>query len=529
NFEVTGGVVSLTASQNWGDINMTGGRLIGQAGTTITSAGIIDVAAGATFGSAGIVNGDINVLGTLSPGASPGTMTVNGDVTMAAGSHLLIELTPAAGTDLLDVNGTLNIANGAAIDITGALDNLPGAVLDIVTADAITGRFTTVNKSSTVFGFVVQNGNRIQIRSEFQAGDDLPTNVAASVAYANQVLREGYGVQAFTGALNVLTAADGTINQRAFAQLTPEAYGSALQAGVENALQLADAVRVLKMSAPARDGLYGFAQSLIGGGDIDGQANTGASRADLKSSGFFGGIGYGMGEGRMQVGAFLGKTGTDQDLSALHARTESDGWTAGVYADAAFDGLGVHGLIAYSDADADTTRNLMVSATPAKGDYSLKSWLVDVGADYRLDMGGMAVTPNVGVTYVNAKRSDVVEDGAGDFALAVEGDSEDAWFADAAVTVSGTFGIEGMAFHPYAGLGVRQMLSDSNILVTGTFNGAPGAPIVVNGGERDETAFRVGVGFDLDLTEKVRFYSGYTGEFGGTERSNFTAGVSVRF
>jgi uncharacterized protein YhjY with autotransporter beta-barrel domain len=528
---VSGGVVSLSASQEWNDINVAGGRLIGQAGTVITSVGTIDVGQGGTFGSAGTVNGNIVVAqgGILSPGASPGTMIVNGNVTMQRGSNLLIELTPTAGTDLLDVNGTLTIAEGAAIDITGALSSLPGNVLDIVIADTISGRFTTVNKSSTVFGFVVQNGNRIQIRSEFQTDGDMPTNVEASVDYANQVLRSGYGVQAFTSALNVLTDADGTINQRTFAQLTPEAYGSAVQVSVENGLQIVDTTRTLKVTTPKRDGLYGFAQGLIGGGDMRGQADTGASRADYKTNGFFGGVGYGMGEGRMQVGAFLGKIDTDQDLSTLGARTEADGWVAGLYADAAVAGLGVHGMVAYTDTDATTTRNLAVTAEAGRGDYGLKTLVADLSVDYNLEMGGMNVTPKVGVTYVNTKRDGVTEDGAGDFALVVDGASKDAWFADAGVQVSGTMEVAGLGVTPYAEAGVRQMLSDENILVTGHFDGATGAPIVVNGIERDKTVARVGLGFGLDLTENVRFHSGYTTEFSNTNRSSFTAGASIRF
>lgn len=529
NFEVAGGVVSLTASQSWMDVNVTGGRLIGQAGTTLTSEGMIDVAAGATFGSAGIVNGDINVLGTLSPGASPGTMTVNGDVTMAAGSHLAIELTPTAGVDLLDVNGTLTIANGATMDITGALGNLPGSVLDIVVADSITGRFTTVNKSETVFGFVVQNGNRIQIRSEFNNSDAYPGNVRASVDYANQVLRASYGVQAFTGALNILTAADGTIQQGAFAELTPEAYGSAVQIGVENGLSIVDAGRTIKMTAPVQDGLYAFGQGLISGGEIEGRSDTGAVSADMDAGGFFAGLGYGMG-GQAQVGAFVGKIDTEQSLKALGATTATDGYMVGLYADAAFSGVGVHGLVAWNGSDAKTTRDLAVSSgNPARGVYDVSTWTADVAVDYASDLAGVTITPKAGMTYMDIQRDGVVEQGAGAFALAVEEHSQKAWFADAGVAISGVVSTGGAIIRPYAELGVRQMLNDADVPVVGRFAGAPGAPITVAGVERGETVGRYGFGFSMDLDANVRVNAGYTGEFKDADRSTFSAGMSMRF
>lgn len=522
------GVVSLTGASEWSEVNVSGGRLIGQAGSTLT-ADRVTVAQGATFGSAGIVNADIDVAGTLSPGASPGTMTVNGDVAMLAGSNLLIELTPTAGTDLLDVNGTLTIASGAAMDITGALGNLPGSVLDIVVADTIAGRFTTINKSASVFGFVVQNGNRIQIRSEFNNDDAYPTNVQASVGYSNQVLRDSYGVQAYTAALNLLTAADGTINQRAFAQLTPEAYGSAMQIGVENGLQLADAGRALRLTAPQANGLYGFAQGLIGDSDIAGQAGTGASRADLRTRGFMGGVGYGMGEGRLRVGAFVGRSDTDQTLTALGARTNAEGFFGGVFADAAIGGLGVHAMVSYSDLGAETRRNLLVSPTPSSGDYRLKSWVADLGVDYTVSLGGLDVTPKLGLTHIGTRRGDVVEQGGGDFALAVAGARNSAWFADAGVAISGTADLGGVGLRPYAELGVRRMLNDSAILVAGGYDGAPGAPIVVNGVERDRTVGRYGFGLGIDASDNVRFRLGYTGEFDNTKRSSLTAGATLRF
>jgi hypothetical protein len=528
---LAGGELTFNANTDWaGALAVSSGRLIGLAGTTLTVAGGIAVANGATFGSAGIVNGDITVAGTLSPGASPGTMTVNGDVTMLAGSRLLIELTPANGTDLLDVNGVLDIQQGAAIDITGALasTSVAGSALDIVVADSITGRFSTINKSDTVFGMVVQEGNRIQIRSEFAIPEgDYPSNVEASIAYANQVLRAGYGVQAFTEALDVLTDAQGNANQRAFAQLTPEAYGSAIELGNENALLIADAGRTLKVITPHRDGFYGFGQGIIGGSKIAGAIDTGASSSRFRSDGFLGGVGYGLGP--LRFGAFMGKLDTNQRLTGLDARTDTNGFVGGFSADAMLGRLGIHGLFAYTSGEATTVRNLDVSASAASSDYDLKSWVGDVTVDYSFDIAPFTLTPKLGVTYVKTRRDGVVEEGAGAFALAVEGGGKSGWFGDAAVAFSGATEIGGMAFTPYAELGVRQLLSGDDMTVRGAFIGAPGAGVTVSGVQRDKTVGRMSLGFGLDLSKSVRLHAGFTGEFGDTDRSNFIGGMTVRF
>jgi uncharacterized protein YhjY with autotransporter beta-barrel domain len=527
-FDVAGGVVSIAGTSSWDNVSITGGRLIGQAGSVITSSSAIQVTHGATFGSAGIVNADINVAGTLSPGASPGTMTVNGNVNFAAGSNLLIEVSPTL-SDLLNISGKLTIAAGAAIDITGVLQGTPGNMLDLVVAQGgITGRFTTINKSADVFGFVVQNGNKLQIQSEFLNDDAYPTNVQASVDYANEVLRGGYGVQAFTAGLPVLVDAQGVVNHAAFGQLTPEAYGSAIQLGAENSLSLVDGVHSAKAAKAGYIGLYSFGQFLTGSAGVNATGgNTGASRSHLTRTGFFGGIGYGFGEDA-QVGIFFGGLDSRQTIGGLGAKTDADALAGGIFADAKLGGFGVHGLLAFNGGKAKTHRQLAVTDSEASAKYDLNSWVADLGVDYQVKMGAWSIAPKLGVTYVHTSRGAAVEQGAGDFGLTIDKGSKDILFGEAAVNVSGTFQTGGIGITPYAQIGVRQMLSDGDVLVSGHFTGAD-STIVVNGIEREKTAVRVAVGLGLDLTDSVRVQAGYAGEFAGTKRNSVMGGLSVRF
>ncbi|MFX4404639.1 hypothetical protein ABTA52_19985, partial [Acinetobacter baumannii] len=78
------------------------------------------------------------------------------------------EMAPT-GSDRLNISGAMRIQPGATLDITGILQSTPGGALDLVVAQGgITGGFTTINKSETVFGFVATRGNRIQLVGEFQ-------------------------------------------------------------------------------------------------------------------------------------------------------------------------------------------------------------------------------------------------------------------------------------------------------------------------------------------------------------------------
>ena len=526
---VSSGVVSLTDDTSWESISITGGRLIGQAGTTITSSSAILVGTGATFGSAGTVNADIDVRGTLSPGASPGTMTVNGDVMFRTGSNLLLELTPTV-SDLLNISGTMTIEQGAAVDITGVLQATPGELLDLVVAEGgIEGRFTTINKSDTIFGFVVQNGNRLQIRSEFENDADYPSNVRTSIDYSNQVLRGGYGVQAYTDALNVLTDAEGRANRTAFAQLTGEAYASALHIGADAALTLSASTRQMVAFAPKRDGLFLFGQAAMGDGKLRGSARTGASGGHSSTDGIFGGIGYGFDE-NSQAGLFIGSLDTRQNLGALGAKTKADGFAVGAYANARLGGLGMHAMIARVGSDATTTRSLLAApSSEAVGRYDLDSWVADLTVDYGVALGDIRFEPRVGLTYVDTKRDAVVESGAGAFTLSIDEKRMRGLYGDVALQLSSTMDAGGTAFTPYIEMGYRFALDGMSASATGGFTGAPGAGMRVDGARLDRSAANLAAGASIDLAPSVRVNVGYSRDLANNDRGTFSGGLSIRF
>lgn len=526
---VSGGVVSLTRDTSWDGVAITGGRLIGQAGTTITSSSAILVGSGATFGSAGTVNADIDVRGTLSPGASPGTMTVNGDVIFRTGSNLLLELTPTV-SDLLDISGTMTIEQGAAVDITGALQGSPGELLDLVVAEGgIEGRFTTINKSAKIFGFVVQNGNRLQIRSEFENDAAYPSNVRTSIDYSNQVLRGGYGVQAYTDALDVLTDAQGRANQTAFAQLTGEAYASALHIGADAALTLSNGTRQMATFAPARDGLFVFGQAALGDGKLRGSARTGASAGQSSTDGVFGGVGYGFGENN-QVGLFIGSLDTRQSIGALGAETKADGFAVGAYANARLGGFGVHAMLARVGSDATTSRKLLAAPSAAAvGRYDLDSWVADLTVDYGMELGSIRVAPRAGLTYVDTKRGAVAESGAGAFALSVDEKRMRGLYGDLAMQLSSTFDAGGAAITPYVEMGYRFTLDGMAATATGGFTGAPGTGMRVDGARLDRSAANLAAGASIDLAPAVRINVGYSRDLAKSDRATFTGGLSIRF
>jgi len=449
----TGGYATVSGNAALGSVDMSDGRLVGLSGSTITAAQIA-VRQGATFGSAGTVTGNLAVAGTLSPGASPGVMTVNGNVAIQSGSVSVFELTPTV-SDQLRVNGAVTIATGATLQLvpTGALR--PGTSYDLIVASGgITGSYSTVQKPDSLFGFVVQRADRIQLLGQFLGDPGFSPQVTRSVAYANATLAVQPATSTLFASLPALLTTVGTSNPRAFAQLTPEAYASATQAGVDNALLLTGAARGPAFTT-TRDtpGLFAFGQGVGQWHTLGADRGQGTSSARTRGYGLLGGIGFG--DADWSVGAFGGWLNTRQSIGALGAQTQGDGVVAGIHGRYTREAFALTASVLYDGGDAHTTRALPGSA-PARGRYDLDSWVADLSLGYGLDMGEWALRPKVGVTYLRTTRDGLVEQG-GPFALTVARDRHVAGFADAGIGF-GRSEASPAPFRPFVSLGVRYQL-----------------------------------------------------------------------
>ncbi|MBL9133495.1 MAG: PEP-CTERM sorting domain-containing protein, partial [Verrucomicrobiaceae bacterium] len=91
---------------------------------------------------------------TISPGMSPGTLTINGDLTLSSGSTLVMELgglTRGTLYDYVDVNGVLTLAGMLDLDFINDFQNslTSGEILTLATANsAILGSFSNVASGS---------------------------------------------------------------------------------------------------------------------------------------------------------------------------------------------------------------------------------------------------------------------------------------------------------------------------------------------------------------------------------------------
>jgi alpha-tubulin suppressor-like RCC1 family protein len=134
-------------------LSLAGVSLTNQSGGTLAGDGVIAlVAATATN------------LGIISPGQSPGTLTVFGDVSNGASASLRVELgglSSGTQSDLLDVEGNAEIGGGLVVSLINGFTPGDGDRIPILTASSLSGTFATVtypNVSPLTFDMVTSGG-----------------------------------------------------------------------------------------------------------------------------------------------------------------------------------------------------------------------------------------------------------------------------------------------------------------------------------------------------------------------------------
>ncbi len=150
------------------------------AGGTVR-ASQITVQNGGTIGGSGTFEAPVTVAsGTLAPGNSAGTLTVNGNVNLQAGSTMAVELNgtmPGTGHDQLVANGTVTLGSGALTVQMGyepalndPLETFTILVNDL--ADAISGTFAQ-GSSVTLGGYGRYYTGTAQINYAGGTGNDI--------------------------------------------------------------------------------------------------------------------------------------------------------------------------------------------------------------------------------------------------------------------------------------------------------------------------------------------------------------------
>ena len=509
-FAMTGGLANLAGPADFTSLTISGGRFIGLAGSMLTSPTII-VAQGATFGSAGTVNGDSIVNGTLSPGASVATMTVNGNIALGPTSTSLFELS-ASQADQLVVNGALTIAPGATLTLTALQPVTPGQSFDLITATGgISGSFTSVNQTSNLLGFLVQQANVLTLLGQFANDASYAPDVQRNIDYLNDLLANESASTGVLAGIPSLATANGSPDTGLIAALDPDAYAGTRDTLVEAGLMLSSAMRQGAFDALGSDpGVYAFASGLAGQRKLDGDGTVGDSK--LRASGVAGGLGYGSASA--SAGLFVGYLATSLDGAALASKSEADGYAIGLTGHVDRGALSTRVSVAYFDADQDLQR--VAPFGSAGGSFGLDGWIADASVGYNLLVGErFEIVPSVGITAIRATRDAVTESGSSAFVLNVAKDKQTTAFVDFGVAF-GPQASSSATIRPFAEIGTRHIMNGRDPVALGAFGGGPTTLIGVSA-MRDPWVGRASAGLAAELSDSLSLDAGLSGEFGKSE------------
>ena len=200
-FSNSGTVEVQSGTLSFSSYTQTAGTTILSTGTTLASTTMIDIQSGSLSGT-GTVSANITNGGTVSPGASPGILTISGSYTQTTAGTLAIEiggLNAGSQFDRLTVTGTAALNGALQVSLINGFVPSPADTLRIVNYGSNTGSFSTFN-ASNLFSTVYRPTGLTLV-----AGG-IPTPIPPSnlVALAN-------------GTAAVLTWADNSSNEDGFA------------------------------------------------------------------------------------------------------------------------------------------------------------------------------------------------------------------------------------------------------------------------------------------------------------------------
>lgn len=520
----TGGTATMAGSSHLGDLVLAGGRLTGLAGSAI-SARSITVAPGATFGSAGTVNSALTVSGVLSPGASPGTMTVNGDVTLTGGSTSLFEITPGVA-DRLVINGNLAIQPGSTLAIATSRPLVPGTKLSLINvAGGVAGSFDHI---TGLTGVIKTRRTGLDLLVQFAPISGATPSMAGIVDYLNTVISSETASPALLASLPLLVDENAASSARALQRISPEAYASALQIGAENGLLLADALRTQTEVAPVAGHGFAFGQGLANWRQLDGSMVRGVGETRLNGSGLLGGLGYAW--HGVSVAGFIGYLNQRQTIAARAATTRADGIFGGLNLGIVAGPARLGVTVFHDHSDATTDRSLPgATAAGVQGvsRYGLHSWGIDAQAQATRTLGGgWRMTPHLGTSWVRTHRDAVQETADSVFALAVRAAHRTAGFVDGGLRFSGP---EESRWSPSLDLTVRYQVHGRSAVAHAGFAGLDES-LVTRGGQRQRVAGIAKAGIGYRLRPGMTLFAQGLGETSdGSTRVSSTVGLRAVF
>ncbi|THV25104.1 autotransporter domain-containing protein [Peteryoungia ipomoeae] len=494
---------------------------------SIANSALTTVLDGATLGGVGTV-GDLRIAkgGTLAPGNSIGTLTVNGDVTFDAGSTFRVEVDETGKTDKLAATGAIAL-DGELYFVPTSGNYLPATDYDILTAGAgITGTFASIGSSAAfllpelTYG---PNGVSMRLERNTTAFADITTtrngrNVAGVV--------ESFGIadSLYKGVVTL----DAPTADFALRQLSGEIYPSLAGALAEDSRFARDAVgthlRSLNKAAFADASWQPWITAYGAHGTT--QA-SGVADLARNSGGVFFGLDT-LAAPSTRLGFMLGYGATNMSSDGYEASADTDSLTLGLYGATALDRLRLSygSTVAFGKVDVSRDIRFGSLSQDLSSDLDTTTWQVFGEAAYSFELSRGTIEPFAGLAHVRVHSGSFDERG-GSAALSGAGFDYDATFTSLGLRASTEVMMGDTAVRLNGEAGWRHAIGDAPETALAFDRGA-GFAVEGTGANRDAAFVKAGIGFDLKPGATLSLdYVGAFSADGGSHGVN--AGLKVRF
>ncbi|WP_170149703.1 autotransporter domain-containing protein [Rhodoplanes roseus] len=551
------GTTTLTGDSSGftGTLDVTGGilRVSGAIGA------VAQVDSGATLTGSGTVGG-VTALArsTITPGSSPGTLTVTGNYLQAAGSTYKAELAPGSATsDLIAVGGTATIAGGAVLELTrygsgpfsiGTRYTLLTAAGGLTGSYAVTGDMAASAFYSWLVGYDATSVyvDAVQTRAFTAAA---ATRNQLAVAGTLQALPAGGALRDAVGGIPTDVQA-----RSAFDQLSGDVHASIAGAMVEDSRFVRNAaidrVRAATGGAGAGAGTSVACGNAPASAVVDARAAAGCRATAVWAQGYgtwgrtdgngnAGGLSHDAGGflvgadasvlDTWRFGLVVGYGHASYGVSDRRASGSSDNYGVGLYGGTQLGALGLRLGTAYTFSDVSTSRSVafpgFYESLTGRWDAHTVQAFGDVG--YRIGVGRLAFEPFAGLAYVRVDGDRFTEQGGG-AALTGKAASPDIGLSTLGLRVATDVVLGAHTVTASGTLGWRHAFGD--VTPTATMSFAGSAPFGVAGLPIARDAALVEAGLSTALTATMSLGLSYTGQFGDAMRSQGARGsLTVRF
>jgi outer membrane autotransporter protein len=520
-----------------------------------------DIAAPAALGGSGTINSDVNVSGVLI--ASPGNLTVNGDLTFQSGSALSVTLGGGTSTNVA-VSGNTVIFSGADVIITGDLTQDTTSTI-LTSGGLVHGSFDQV---------VDENGNEVFFEA-LSAPNEVGLMKIATVGVGQVITQAGIGVNldAHRGMMNTIharidhryreSARSGTPKRSGFDTIPLVSTNALMNSQIDG---LSSSLWPSLVNGGLADNarLPEFAQQMIteDRSAAEKMRSTMSAVPRLQISTNYGGMwfeGFGVSAKQTELDNVTGYKSTSGGFSLGLDSHAADNWIFGGMigygvSDAELDHKagGLDGDTIYTGiymANISTTHfaNLFLTAavTNFEAERAVSDGLVNAIAeddfgtymwDARLELGRTFgfldddfIRPNVAFEYTSIFQDDYLDDGAGVVpGLLIEDQTTRMVRTEAQLDMlfgSQSFDDDGWSARIFLGVAHEIYLDNrqTNAFLQGFSN-----PITMTTGEDQRTFGMVGGSISFAVNQRLRTQISYQGEVNTEfERHNFVAGFSV--